>query len=47
MLVVHGTTRQLAKGNAIPRDFPGGYKDVLQYFKAANLKLESLDSLLV
>ncbi|AXI46825.1 hypothetical protein C1J03_12800 [Sulfitobacter sp. SK012] len=34
VLMAYGTTRQLAERQAVLREFPGGYKDVLQYFRA-------------
>ena len=34
VLLVHTTTRSLAEGQAVLREFPGGYKDVVQYFRA-------------
>lgn len=34
ILLVHATTRNLVNGDAVLREFPGGYKDVLQYFRA-------------
>ena len=33
LLVVYATTGQLQRGDDILREFPGGYKDVVQYFK--------------
>lgn len=34
VLVVHTTTSELVKKSSVLREFPGGYKDVLQYFRA-------------
>lgn len=33
VVMVHTTTRALAEGKAVLREFPGGYKDVVKYFK--------------
>ncbi|OAN71419.1 hypothetical protein A8B82_03725 [Sulfitobacter sp. EhC04] len=33
IIVVHTTTRALAEKRPVLNEFPGGYKDVLQYFK--------------
>ncbi|PHQ94097.1 MAG: hypothetical protein COB39_14135 [Marinosulfonomonas sp.] len=32
-LLIYTTTGQLQNGDAVLREFPGGYKNVLQYFK--------------
>lgn len=34
LLIVHATTRALFERKPVLEEFPGGYKDVLQYFKA-------------
>jgi len=34
LLTVHATTAQLKNGDAVLREFPGGYKDIVQYFKS-------------
>ncbi len=33
LLLIYATTGQLQSGDAVLREFPGGYKDVLTYFK--------------
>ncbi len=33
LLLVYATTAGLQRGDAVLREFPGGYKDVVQYFK--------------
>ncbi len=32
LILVHATTASLKRGDAVLREFPGGYQDVLQYF---------------
>lgn len=34
VITTRGTTAQLLRGDAVLRDFPGGYKDVVKFFKA-------------
>lgn len=34
LLLIYATTAILQRGDAVLREFPGGYKDVVQYFKA-------------
>ena len=33
LLLVYATTAQLQRGDAVLREFPGGYKNVVQFFK--------------
>ena len=33
LLLIYTTTSRLQRGDAVLREFPGGYKDVLEYFK--------------